>query len=69
MNISPNNSNQNQINIQSLLDLVEADMLRVNGSIQAQLNSDVALINQLGAYIIQAGGKRLRPVSLSLIHI
>ena len=41
-------------------------MHRVNSSIQTQLNSDVALINQLGAYIIQAGGKRLRPVSLLL---
>ena len=38
----------------------------VNHTITANLASDVALINQLGAYIIQAGGKRLRPVALLL---
>ncbi len=55
---------QKSVDIQSILSLVEADMKNVNESIQSQLNSDVVLINQLGAYIIQAGGKRLRPVSL-----
>lgn len=54
------------VNVQSILALVEADMKQVNQSIQSQLNSDVVLINQLGSYIIQAGGKRLRPVSLLL---
>ena len=38
----------------------------VNQTIERNLNSDVALINQLGAYIVQAGGKRLRPVALLL---
>ena len=52
------------IDIKSILSLVEEDMVRVNECIQSQLNSEVVLINQLGAYIIQAGGKRLRPVSL-----
>ena len=66
MNTQTANIKKSSIDIQSLLSLVEADMLRVNDSIQAQLNSDVALINQLGTYIIQAGGKRLRPVSLLL---
>ena len=66
MNNSSANNKNSSPDIQSILSLVEDDMLRVNGSIQAQLNSDVALINQLGAYIIQAGGKRLRPVSLLL---
>nr|WP_308428194.1 polyprenyl synthetase family protein [Arenicella chitinivorans] len=41
-------------------------MASVNETIMRQLNSEVALINQLGAYIIQAGGKRLRPVALLL---
>jgi len=57
---------EKQITIESILNLVENDMKRVNLSIQSQLNSEVALINQLGAYIIQSGGKRLRPVSLLL---
>lgn len=41
-------------------------MHSVNEVIASNLNSDVALISQLGAYIVQAGGKRLRPVALLL---
>ena len=54
------------VEIKSIIDLVSQDMQQVNLTIQTNLNSDVALINQLGAYIIQAGGKRLRPVALLL---
>jgi len=54
------------IDIQSVISLVEADMTTVNQTIASNLDSDVALINQLGAYIVQAGGKRLRPVALLL---
>lgn len=54
------------VDIQSVLKLVSEDMKMVNDTISNNLNSDVALINQLGAYIIQAGGKRLRPVALLL---
>lgn len=54
------------VDIKSIISLVEADMTMVNQTIAGNLNSDVALINQLGAYIVQAGGKRLRPVALLL---
>jgi octaprenyl-diphosphate synthase len=54
------------IDIQSIISLVEADMTVVNKTIATNLDSDVALINQLGAYIVTAGGKRLRPVALLL---
>ena len=54
------------IDIKSVISLVEADMTLVNKSIASNLDSDVALINQLGRYIVQAGGKRLRPVALLL---
>jgi len=54
------------IDIKSIIDLVSADMSMVSQTISANLDSDVALINQLGAYIVQAGGKRLRPVALLL---
>jgi octaprenyl-diphosphate synthase len=37
-------------------------MQAVNQLIYKQLESDVALINQLGFYIINGGGKRLRPL-------
>ncbi|MFT4636495.1 MAG: octaprenyl-diphosphate synthase [Arenicella sp.] len=54
------------IDIQSVISLVEDDMMLVNQIITNNLDSDVALINQLGAYIVHAGGKRLRPVALLL---
>lgn len=41
--------------------LTEQDMQSVNDLIGARLQSDVALINQLGFYIVGAGGKRMRP--------
>lgn len=56
----------NTPDIKVILELVETDMKDVNHYIQSQLSSDVVLINQLGNYIVQAGGKRLRPVSLLL---
>lgn len=42
--------------------LMADDMSGVNRLIGAELQSDVALINQLGLYIINSGGKRLRPL-------
>jgi octaprenyl-diphosphate synthase len=42
--------------------LSEPDMLAVNQLIQEQVTSDVVLINQLGFYIVNSGGKRLRPL-------
>ncbi|WP_267341234.1 MULTISPECIES: octaprenyl diphosphate synthase [unclassified Gilliamella] len=57
-----NNPSMNQI-----LDLVKDDLVKVNQAIQAELSSDVALINQLGNYIISSGGKRIRPVIALLI--
>ncbi|NLS12388.1 octaprenyl diphosphate synthase [Vibrio sp. SM6] len=42
--------------------LTADDMAKVNETIQAQLNSEVSLINQLGFYIISSGGKRIRPL-------
>lgn len=59
-------TNNKQVDIQTVLDLVKTDMGSVNNYITENLNSDISLINQLGAYIIQAGGKRLRPVALLL---
>ena len=38
----------------------------VNAKIHHSLNSDIALIRSVAAYIINSGGKRLRPVTLLL---
>ncbi|GMR08118.1 MAG: octaprenyl diphosphate synthase [Gammaproteobacteria bacterium] len=42
--------------------LIENDMQAVNETITRRLQSEVVLINQLSFYIINSGGKRLRPV-------
>lgn len=50
-----------------LLAPVAEDMHAVDAVIRRRLGSEVALINQIGEYIISAGGKRLRPVILLLM--
>ena len=50
------------MDMQSINALAKDDMLGVNALIGEQLQSDVALINQLGLYIVNSGGKRLRPL-------
>lgn len=50
------------MDMQSINALTKDDMLGVNALIGEQLQSDVALINQLGLYIVNSGGKRLRPL-------
>jgi octaprenyl-diphosphate synthase len=42
------------------------DLDAVDALIRRQLHSDVALIDQLAGYIIDSGGKRLRPVAVLL---
>ena len=46
--------------------LVADDMQAVDQLIADRLRSDVVLINQLGAYIVNSGGKRLRPILVLL---
>lgn len=47
--------------------LVSDDLDAVDRLIVARLHSDVALINQLGGYIVHSGGKRLRPLVVVLM--
>jgi len=54
------------MDLEAVQSLIADDMQAVNGVIQQRLQSDVVLINQLGQYIINSGGKRLRPVLLLL---
>ncbi|NOY16358.1 MAG: octaprenyl diphosphate synthase [Gammaproteobacteria bacterium] len=46
--------------------LLKSESAAVDRLILQRLSSDVALINQLGAYIINSGGKRLRPMIVLL---
>lgn len=50
------------MDINAIRELAAADMKAVNALIQQQVDSEVALINQLGFYIVNSGGKRLRPL-------
>ena len=50
------------MNLQDIRALVKDDMEAVNALVQDKLKSDVALVNELGHYIVGSGGKRLRPL-------
>ncbi|MCU7552981.1 octaprenyl diphosphate synthase [Alteromonas sp. ASW11-19] len=50
------------MDLDQIRSLTHDDMQAVNALIQQQVDSDVALINQLGFYIVNSGGKRLRPL-------
>ncbi|MGS2719095.1 octaprenyl diphosphate synthase [Paraglaciecola aestuariivivens] len=50
------------MNLDTINQLAHPDMQAVNQLIQQQVESDVSLINQLGFYIVNSGGKRLRPL-------
>ncbi len=46
--------------------LCQSDMQAVDRVIHQRLSSDVALVNQLSHYIVNSGGKRLRPLLVLL---
>lgn len=46
--------------------LIQGERAAVDREINVRLSSEIALINQLGAYIIHSGGKRLRPTLVLL---
>lgn len=48
------------------LALIADDMRSVDATLRAQLYSDVALVQQIADYIINAGGKRIRPALVLL---
>ena len=50
----------------SIRELIEPDLKATDALILDRLSSDVVLINQIGHYIVNSGGKRLRPVIVLL---
>jgi octaprenyl-diphosphate synthase len=54
------------MDIQDVYNLVAADRQAVDELIKKRLHSEVVLINQIGHYIVNSGGKRMRPVLLLL---
>jgi octaprenyl-diphosphate synthase len=62
----PETCRKKPMDIRAVRSLVKEDTYALDQVICQQLESDVALIKQLGAYIINSGGKRLRPLILLL---
>jgi octaprenyl-diphosphate synthase len=59
-------SRSTAFDLETVRALVGEDWNGVNREIQAQLSSDVALVNSVSHYIIGSGGKRLRPLLVLL---
>ncbi len=55
-----------QLSFDDVMALCHDDMQAVDQVIRQRLSSDVALVNQLSHYIINSGGKRLRPLLVLL---
>jgi octaprenyl-diphosphate synthase len=52
--------------LENLKQLLAADMAAVDQVIRTRLHSEVLLVNQVGEYIVNSGGKRLRPALVVL---
>ena len=52
--------------LSTIQELIADDMSSVDALILRRLESDVVLINQIGHYIVNSGGKRLRPIVVLL---
>ena len=52
--------------LKEIVALVEDDLVRVEALFQEQVLSDVGLVAEIGRYIQQGGGKRIRPALLLL---
>jgi octaprenyl-diphosphate synthase len=52
--------------LDNLKQLLAEDMAAVDRVIRARLHSEVVLVNQVGEYIVNSGGKRLRPALVLL---
>ncbi len=54
------------VDLNTIIPPIDQDMLRVNALIRARLSSEVSLINEISGYIVNSGGKRLRPALVLL---
>jgi len=67
MTVSPETVIANsQSPLEQILSLSAPDMAKVDECIHESLQSEVVLINQIANYIVASGGKRLRPMLLTL---
>ena len=54
------------MSFETIKQLLASDMSAVDAVIRTRLHSEVALVNQIGEYIVSSGGKRLRPALVVL---
>jgi octaprenyl-diphosphate synthase len=67
MTLSPESATiDTQSPLEQIVSLTAPDMASVDTCIHDSLKSDVVLINQISNYIVSSGGKRLRPMLLTL---
>ncbi len=55
------------ITVEEIADSVSEDLVSVDRHIEEQLVSDVPVIREMGSYLVSAGGKRIRPITLLLV--
>ncbi|HET6464397.1 MAG TPA: polyprenyl synthetase family protein [Nitrospiria bacterium] len=54
------------LTVQDIWERYRPDLLKVEAQIQKNLSSEVPLINQVAQYILNSGGKRIRPLLMIL---
>jgi len=64
---SASTNSEKTLSLQGILEPISQDMKSLDTVIRDRLASQVALIDQISTYIIQAGGKRIRPALLFLV--
>ncbi len=57
---------QNSLTMEEVWDLYRQDLEEIESHIRRNLNSEAPLINEIAAHILEGGGKRIRPLLLSL---
>ncbi|HJM71586.1 MAG TPA: hypothetical protein QF857_04630, partial [Gammaproteobacteria bacterium] len=52
--------------LNEIRDIVSDEWLMLDQEIEKQLSSDIELINSISQYIVESGGKRIRPLIVLL---
>jgi len=59
-------SGNRALDLKEIVSLVEDDLVKVEALFEEQCRSDVSLVGEIGRYIREGGGKRIRPALLLL---
>ncbi len=62
MSITSSTPNQNNLDYKSILAIVEEDFAIMDKQVFGSLNSKVQLVMSVSKHVIDAGGKRIRPL-------